>query len=134
MDDSAAGSTAVPSGWYPDPQVAGTMRYWDGAAWTEHAATGYDPAPVAAEVFSPYQRTVSSRPVERFSDVNQQSLVAIGFAVAYLVIAQFAGVVLLGIVPILAGVRAIQRGEPLAPLAMVFAVVAGVVGLMAIAG
>lgn len=25
-------------GWYPDPNMAGTQRYWDGNAWSEHAA------------------------------------------------------------------------------------------------
>ena len=27
-------------GWYPDPQVPGTQRYWDGNAWTDHTAAG----------------------------------------------------------------------------------------------
>lgn len=31
-------------GWYPHPQMANTLRYWDGKAWTDQVA----PAPVAA--------------------------------------------------------------------------------------
>ena len=26
----------APAGWYPDPQAADQMRYWDGAGWTAH--------------------------------------------------------------------------------------------------
>ena len=29
-------------GWYPDPSVAGTVRWWDGTQWSEHRA----PAPM----------------------------------------------------------------------------------------
>jgi uncharacterized RDD family membrane protein YckC len=40
--------TQTPAGWYPDPDptyagVPGRLRYWDGAAWTEHVNA---PAPV----------------------------------------------------------------------------------------
>ncbi|MBX3285932.1 MAG: DUF2510 domain-containing protein [Actinobacteria bacterium] len=118
------------AGWYPDPHVGGTMRYWDGQAWSEHTATGYDhPAP--SSVYAPYQRTYTSRPKVGFAEANQQSLVAIGFAVGYLVLAQVAGVVLLGVIPAMAGVRALQRREPLAPVAMAVAVGAVLLGLAA---
>lgn len=26
------------AGWYPDPRVAGAVRYWDGVRWTDHIA------------------------------------------------------------------------------------------------
>ena len=26
----------VPAGWYPDASFPGSLRYWDGSAWTEH--------------------------------------------------------------------------------------------------
>jgi micrococcal nuclease len=35
----------TPAGWYPDPERHGQLRYWDGAAWTEHRAPMYSSAP-----------------------------------------------------------------------------------------
>lgn len=29
---------ATPPGWYPDPKMANTQRYWDGERWTDNAA------------------------------------------------------------------------------------------------
>jgi hypothetical protein len=38
----------VPAGWYPSPEVAGQLQYWDGEAWTNYRAVASD-EPVAAE-------------------------------------------------------------------------------------
>jgi hypothetical protein len=37
------------AGWYADPWDSSSLRYWDGAGWTEHVAAGAAPiAPVSA--------------------------------------------------------------------------------------
>lgn len=40
----------TPAGWYPDPEQAGQLRYYDGFAWTEHRTPIQQPvAPAAPE-------------------------------------------------------------------------------------
>lgn len=34
----AEAALASSAGWYADPNMAGTQRYWDGDAWTDHVA------------------------------------------------------------------------------------------------
>lgn len=38
-------SDLPPANWYPDPEVPGQQRYWDGTQWTEHRAPGAGSAP-----------------------------------------------------------------------------------------
>lgn len=42
------GPTGAAPGWYPDPLMANTLRYWDGTVWTEHAAPAPRESPVPA--------------------------------------------------------------------------------------
>jgi uncharacterized RDD family membrane protein YckC len=41
--------TQTPADWYPDPSDDRQLRYWDGSAWTAHAA----PSPVPAQPTGP---------------------------------------------------------------------------------
>ena len=44
------------AGWYPDPSTLGALRYWDGAAWTEHQqqAAAQQPVPPAVPQYGQY--------------------------------------------------------------------------------
>jgi hypothetical protein len=44
-----------PAGWYPDPQNAAIVRWWDGYRWTDawHPAPGAAPAPPAPQASAP---------------------------------------------------------------------------------
>ena len=44
---------STPAGWYPDPQMTRTQRYWDGAGWTEQVAPMQVPTPVVDEPANP---------------------------------------------------------------------------------
>lgn len=37
-------SPGAPAGWYPDENMAGTLRYWDGDAWTDEVRPAESPA------------------------------------------------------------------------------------------
>jgi hypothetical protein len=47
------GQPALPAAWYPDPKNAAVLRWWDGAAWTEHVKELPPPPESAAPVVPP---------------------------------------------------------------------------------
>jgi hypothetical protein len=52
-----SGQSGVPAGWYPDPSAPATShRYFDGAAWTEHARAGNLPVVAHQSMVSPYSQ------------------------------------------------------------------------------
>jgi hypothetical protein len=66
----------TPAGWYPDPHGAPqTLRYWDGAQWTEHTNTDQQQAQ-AAQQQVPQQAAGPDQRVQR--QVQQQAGVAAG--------------------------------------------------------
>jgi hypothetical protein len=85
------------------------------------------PAPQGAQTSGTQSGSTNQKRTYRTSGrtrgPNSFSWTAIGFAAAYLVIAATTSFVLLGIVPVVSAIRAFQRGEKLAPVAAIAAVV-----------
>ena len=143
-------ATNYPPGWHPDPHLpAGTLRWWDGANWTERtqAAQGAEPSPPVAPAasdsaagFAAYGAPSATPGFAEFAagagtalqqrgqkglvERNPKTFTTIAVVFAYLVLASATGIVLIGIFPAILSVRAFQRREPLAPVAIASAAVA----------
>lgn len=70
-------SPQVPAGWYGDPHDATMLRYWDGAAWTEHTA----PA-----VRQPSPTTVATAPARKRLSTGAIIGIVVGAVVLVLVV------------------------------------------------
>ncbi|MBT2389312.1 DUF2510 domain-containing protein [Streptomyces sp. ISL-1] len=94
-------SMTTPAGWYPDPNVPGSERWWDGAAWSAHTRPVQAHAPVQAQ--APVQAagfgppTVPARQAPHAgAGGGRVRLVALAAAGVVLVGAVATGAVLLG--------------------------------------
>ncbi|MEK0099152.1 phospholipid scramblase-related protein [Streptomyces sp. A475] len=66
----------TPAGWYPDPQGAPqTLRWWDGAQWTEHTSPVQQPAgqQVPHQAQQPQQQPVQQAAQGQFAPQQQRS-------------------------------------------------------------
>ncbi|MEZ5245547.1 MAG: DUF2510 domain-containing protein [Acidimicrobiales bacterium] len=50
-----SGHPSPPTGWYPDPEYPGQLRYWDGTGWTDQRRSAATPPP------SPYPTAAGDR-------------------------------------------------------------------------
>jgi hypothetical protein len=137
-------SNLPPAGWHPDPDnPTGAMRWWDGNQWTSNVHP-VNPAPNGsygngatgpggpAWGGSP-SWTGSGGPVPAnatFARRNQASLTAMGVGLLYILADVSAHLFLIGILPILMAVRAVQRREQLAPVAVAVAVLVIIISII----
>ncbi|MER5218383.1 phospholipid scramblase-related protein [Streptomyces sp. NPDC002838] len=70
----------TPAGWYPDPHgAAQTLRYWDGARWTEHTNPAQQASPPQQAQAAPQMPQQPAGPDPRVQrQVRQQAGVAAG--------------------------------------------------------
>ena len=148
------------AGWYDDPNLPGTLRWWDGTAWTEHTHQVESPAPVQAEAQpQPAPQPTSAatyagmvdQPVPTSTEPSSQGLPALMWlAIVIGIVGLLAGVAaanyytvpahslpsVLGKVPCPVhrpncSIHRVQRGRDAAVAAVVLLVIAVVIGIVA---
>jgi hypothetical protein len=123
-------------GWYADPHGVAVYRWWDGLAWTAHAANGQPADPKAGQGFYgaavAAPRVTEFRPAQTVSSGqrNKYAFITLGVVALYVLIAWKAHVYVLGVLPVVMSIRSKSRGEPLAVVAIVAAAVAVLVAVL----
>jgi hypothetical protein len=90
-----------PAGWYDDPKMVNTRRYWDGQKWTEHRQEVSPPAPLIPGVARNVEMPVifqSPRSLLTAQGNEARTLFRWGLAMAILfpIIGFIIGIILLG--------------------------------------
>jgi hypothetical protein len=106
---------------YSQPQN-GVQQQWGGVGYP---AAGYQ---------SPYQHAPGRPGQPGRSHGNTYAFITLGVVAAYVVVALTIGVVFFGIIPVVMAGRSVRAREPLAPLAIVGAVVAIGMAILLLAG
>ncbi len=123
-------------GWYADPQGVAAYRWWDGLAWTAHAAHGQPADPAAGQGFygaamtAPRAAEFRPTPTVSTGQRNQFAFITLGIVALYVLIAWKAHIYVLGILPVVMSIRSKSRNEPLAPVAIIAAAVAVLIAVM----
>lgn len=122
---SHAAPQSSPAGWYGDPYVQDSMRYFDGMSWTAHVSSAAAPAPA-----QPGFGADPKDPVHWILPTGRtwQSVVA-GYVALFAIVAWFLGPVALGLG--IWGLKASQKGGAHGRGRAVFAIVVGALSSVA---
>ncbi len=118
---SFAGPQSSPAGWYADPYGQGTMRFYDGAAWTSHVTPAQKQAGLGSSPSDPVHWLV---PTGR----TWQSVTA-GYVALFAVVLWVLGPVALwlGVWGLRASARSVAHGRGRA----IFAIIVGALSSLA---